>query len=111
MGGTGLLCRLMRDARCIRTPYTMPIHTYGHDVGQSITGGVLIQYKETSRYLFSDFLSGTLWSLTDWDGTPEVQTLASLGFNVSTFAVDGSGHPYVADFVNGSIYKILGVTE
>lgn len=93
------------------TPFTMPIHTYGRDLGQSITGGVFTQYNGEPIYLFSDFLSGTLWGLSDWDGTPEVQTFASLGLNVSTFGVDQTGQPYVADFVGGTIYKIMGVTE
>jgi hypothetical protein len=91
--------------------FTMPVHTYAHDVGQSITGGVLTRYNGASVYLFSDFISGTLWALSDWDGTPQVQELASLGLNVSTFGVDPTGQPYVADFVGGTIYQIKGVLE
>jgi glucose/arabinose dehydrogenase len=48
-----------------------PVATYGHDVGCSITGGVVYSGVRipalSRRYVYGDFCSGTLWSLR---GTP-----------------------------------------
>ena len=88
--------------------FVFPVHTYPHSEGQSITGGVVLsgEHRYNGQYMFGDFMSGKVWLLSDWDNEPNVELLTQLGFNISTFAQDASGIPYVADFGPGVLYRL-----
>lgn len=88
--------------------FIAPVHTYGHDVGQSITGGVVVRgaNQYTGQYLFGDFMTGYIWALSNWDQESSVQELTQVGFNISTFGQDQQGNVYVADFGPGNIYQM-----
>ena len=89
-------------------PFGFPVHTYGHDVGQSITGGVVVNgdNKYTGQYIFGDFMTGYIWVLSNWDQKSSVQEVTQVGFNISTFGQDLLGNVYVVDFGPGNIYRI-----
>ena len=52
---------------CDRAGLTLPVTEYSHDVGCSIVGGVVAHDAAVpgidGRYLFSDYCSGTFWSI------------------------------------------------
>src|SRR6476646_2866238 len=65
-------------------PLVDPIHEYGHDVGQSITGGYVYRGRALpavfqGRYFFADFVQGKVWSLA--------------------LAIDGAGEAHAAGLV------------
>ncbi len=91
-----------------------PVFEYGHDVGQSITGGYIYRGDEPSlggSYIFADFLSGAIWTLDVTDGTVTLRTSqidspdAPLE-QISSFGVDGSGNLYVVSLV-GNIFRLV----
>ena len=56
--------------------------------------------------MFGDFVTGKVWLLSNWDDAPRVEPLTQLGFNISTFAQDSNGVPYVVDFGPGILYRL-----
>jgi glucose/arabinose dehydrogenase len=107
------------------TPLVEPIHEYGHDVGASITGGVVyrgaaLPASFRGRYFFADFISGRVWSLAlalDASGearasdvvehTPQLSSAGALG-NISAFGVDADGEMYLVAYSTGRILKVVG---
>ena len=88
--------------------FVFPVHTYPHSEGQSITGGVLLsgEHRYNGQYIFGDFVTGKVWTLSEWDAEPTVELLTQLRFNISTFAQDAEGSTYVADFGPGILYRL-----
>jgi glucose/arabinose dehydrogenase len=87
-----------------------PVAEYSHDEGCSVTGGYV--YRGTQQpsmagtYLFSDYCSGTIWTLsTDGGVTPRV--LAQSGLNVSSFGEGEDGEIYLVDLSAGGLYRLL----
>lgn len=110
--------RVMEGSECSSSPCTpvgiLPVNEYGRASGCSVTGGYV--YRGThypamvGRYLFSDFCSGTVWSLQRNAPTnvaasfTRTQELAS-GRAVSSFGEDEPGNLYLVDY-NGEILLI-----
>lgn len=89
--------------------FVFPVHQYGHDLGCSITGGVVARGPAVppaleGQYLFSDFCSGTLWGMEGPDAEPAV--LMETGRNVSSFGVDAAGTVYMVDY-SGALLRIV----
>ena len=97
---------------CDTTGLILPIYTYDHNIGESITGGFV--YRGTlvpdiyGKYIFADFEYGDVWSLEyDGDNAPEVSTLGDLGpYSVTSFGVDQQNELYICSF-DGQIYKFV----
>lgn len=98
---------------CATTGLRDPFFEYGHDEGQSVTGGVVVTGARvpalTGKYVFGDFILGKLWALTlPADGDGALVQPASLGkwpvLPVS-FALDGEGDLYVLDFA-GAVLRV-----
>jgi glucose/arabinose dehydrogenase len=109
---------IMEGSRCFRSPNCTPtglrppIAEYGHADGCSITGGLVYRgsrVKELAgRYLFGDYCSGRIWTLTEsgggrWAMSPLLQT--SLG--ISSFGEDQGGDVFVVD-LRGGLYLFSG---
>jgi len=106
-------------------PLTDPIHEYTHNVGQSVTGGMVyrgsvLPASFRGRYFFADFVAGRVWSLgLTLDGagearvadvtehTAELANTGALG-NISSFGVDADGELYIVAYSAGRILKIIG---
>jgi len=91
---------------CTAEGMTMPVHTYSHFVGQSVTGGVVAGSGAwAGKYLFGDFMTGRLWAmeLETW----KVEELGKHDVMPSTFGLTADGIPLVADF-NGTVYRVDG---
>jgi len=91
-----------------------PILEYGHDEGQSITGGYVYLAGDfpalKGLYIYGDFIAGRLWAITlPPPGTREAgepRTLGRRDILISTFGRDPEGKVYFADFTHGVIYRI-----
>jgi glucose/arabinose dehydrogenase len=88
-----------------------PVAEYGHNEGQSITGGYV--YRGTGLgddyqgvYIFGDYVSGRIWGLfPEGPGYDRVELLKS-NINISSFGEDRDGELYVVDY-GGRIYRIF----
>ncbi len=109
---------------CAHENTVFPFIEYGHDLGRSITGGYVYLGKRipqlSGKYIYGDFVSGQLWaadlpeqenpgSLNTEEHARSYTPIYQLGqwpLLISTFARDGAGEIYVADFARGAIFKI-----
>ena len=74
----------------------LPVYEYGHDAGCSVTGGYVYRGKAlpalAGTYLFSDYCTGTVWSLLrDPGGKASVNMLLQSQVQVSSFGEDEAG--------------------
>ena len=94
--------------------YTLPVFDYPHTNGNcSITGGYVYRgpglNELTGQYLFTDYCTGSLWTLNGSSVTPTLTTWtlasgSSLG-TPSTFGEDLAGEIYVGSN-GGQVYRI-----
>lgn len=90
------------------TPLREPIAEYGHDQGQSVTGGNVYRGTRLSdlrgTYFYGDFVTGYVWAL-DADGD-EVKSHARVATvpGLSSFGEDAGGELYAMSF-DGRIYR------
>lgn len=102
------------SATCNTAGLTLPVATYDHSQGCSVTGGVV--YRGTALpalqgiYFYGDYCSGRIWGLrkegAGWD-TSELPVPGNPSMNITTFGEDEAGNVYVANYANGELLKIL----
>ncbi|KAA3625878.1 MAG: T9SS C-terminal target domain-containing protein [Bacteroidetes bacterium] len=96
---------------------TMPVVVYSNNFtnGCSITGGFVYRGTEFpelyGHYLYTDFCSGRIWSLTpDGDeGWNNVQLINSTNNEFTSFGEDHQGELYLAGRGSGNIFQIQEV--
>ena len=95
---------------CDQSGYVKPIAEYSHDLGCSVTGGYVYRgalYPELNGvYVFSDYCSGTLFTLQVDEGTITPKPVLASGLRVSSFGTDEAGELYLADIGGGGIYRV-----
>jgi glucose/arabinose dehydrogenase len=105
-----------RADACDQTGMTLPVATYSHDEGCSVTGGYVYRGQEYPSlfglYFYADYCSGTIWTL-DADalgaGQPVAPTVfGTVDFTVSSFGEDEAGELYIVDH-SGTVYS-LGIS-
>ena len=93
---------------CDREGTVLPVAEYTHNLGCSVTGGVVYRGEAipalAGHYLFSDFCSGRLWAFP-LDGG-EVVEVAVSPRPVSSFGTDADGEVYVLTF-GGAVLRIV----
>ena len=91
------------DSVCVQGGFVMPVYEYGHDVGCSVTGGLVYRGAAlpqlAGRYFFGDYCSGAVESFRYADGEAKAyvsfaDSLGSLG-NINSFGSDAAGELYV----------------
>jgi uncharacterized repeat protein (TIGR03806 family) len=97
-------------ASCSSSGLLPPVAEYDHTQGTAVTGGYVYRGSEMpflyGQYLYGDFGSGMLWSLSaDGSGGYSVTQLLATGLNISTFAEDQNGELYLLH-LGGTIHKI-----
>lgn len=92
---------------------TEPIFEYGREDGGSVTGGYVALGEAVpelrGKYVFGDFLTGSLWALDLPSAAGQKAKAFTLGrwpILPSTFGRDASGALYVSDYPDGVIYRI-----
>jgi len=88
-----------------------PVAEYGHDTGQSVTGGVVYRGTELPDwygvYLYGDFSSGKVWGLLRLpDGSWQNSLLFTTGALISSFGQDASGEVYLVNY-NGELLRLV----
>lgn len=92
-----------------------PVYDYGHDEGQSITGGSVYEGKSVpaldGKYLFADFTAGRVWALDLPDragaAAGEPWALGRWSMLPATFGKAADGEVYLADFGEGVLYRFV----
>ncbi len=88
-----------------------PVAEYGHDTGQSVTGGAVYRGTELPDwygvYLYGDFSSGKVWGLLRLpDGSWQNSLLFTTGALISSFGQDSSGEVYLVNY-NGELLQLV----
>jgi glucose/arabinose dehydrogenase len=90
-----------------------PIWTYGHDVGISVTGGVVGSHAElgalAGRYLFGDYGTGRIWALAlpATGSSAEPTWVGRFPGGISTFGRDAAGRVYVGNLQRGEVSRLV----
>jgi glucose/arabinose dehydrogenase len=97
---------------CSTTGKILPVVEYSHSQGCSVTGGYVYRGTQVpalaGRYVFADFCSGLMWTISRGARAPATKTLLmDLDFPPSSFGEDQAGELYVLD-LNGTLYKFEG---
>jgi glucose/arabinose dehydrogenase len=98
---------------CDTEGLVLPIHTYSHDEGCSITGGYVYRGSAIpeieGRYFFADYCAGVLHSLRYADGeAAEVTRYGDFGAigSITSFGTDSAGELYVMT-QDGALTKLV----
>ncbi len=87
--------------------FVEPVATYGHDVGASITGGMVVHDPTLSvllgKYLCADFATGTFFAVPARGGA--LERLGASELHPSTFGRSRDGSIVVADY-GGTLYRL-----
>lgn len=98
-----------------------PVAEYDHSVGEAITGGYVYRGTQTTelfgRYIFADFVSGMIASLTPGAGgtytivrhvQPGTAPPGAPGpLSISAFGESNDGDLHVLDYISGYIYRLV----
>lgn len=102
---------------CDRTGFTAPVADYPHDLGCSVTGGVVYRGKAlpqlAGRYFYADYCTGLLRSFVwhagvihdHWNWKDAIDPDGVLQ-QISSFGVDADGEVYIVE-LTGSIYELV----
>jgi len=101
------------SAVCDTAGLTLPVATYDHSQGCSVTGGVVYRGSALPAlqgiYFYGDYCSGRIWGLrrdgAGWE-TAVLPVPGALPMNITTFGEDEAGEVYVANYANGELLKI-----
>ena len=96
---------------CDQSGLVLPIAEYSHADGCSVTGGYVYRGASapslSGRYVFGDYCSGRIWSLTENAGTWSPSLLLDTTYGISSFGEDRDGELYVVDHNGGGIYRLI----
>ena len=90
--------------------FIMPVAEYGHDQGESVTGGYVYRGANLPEWqgvcLYGDYGSGLVWGLLRMpDGSWQNELLFQTGAQITSFGVDESGEIYLVDY-SGNILTL-----
>lgn len=103
-----------RAADCDRQSLELPVAVYGHsgaEGGCSITGGYVYRGAQFPQlagvYLYADFCSGNLWTLTRSDDAWQSRLVGRIDIGASSFGEDDAGELYLVDRNGGGLYRLV----
>jgi hypothetical protein len=114
-GGENYGWRLMEGAHCYvqgcdSSGLILPILEYGHDQGNSITGGYRYRGEAVDAlvgyYVYGDFGSGRIWTAHEDAGEWTAELLLNSDHHISSFGEDSQGELYLLDYA-GAIYRFV----
>ena len=108
-------------SNCPSAGFTDPVADYDRTMGRSITGGYVYRGTQVTelfgRYIFADFVSGMIASLTpDGGGTFQITAHVQPGsapvgapapLSIPAFGEANNGELFVLDFFSGQIYRLV----
>ncbi len=94
---------------CDMTGLTPPIWEYGHNVGESVTGGFVYRGATPALrgiYLTGDFSTGRIWGLRRQAQSWESKEFLNSDVQIASFGEDAAGELYVVDY-GGALYRVV----
>lgn len=104
----------------VRADLTDPIWEYHHDVGKSITGGLVYRGRAVPElegmYLYADYVTGRIWALRYDAAAKRVvanRTLRDRGFPILSFGEDEQGEAYFMTYTPSGrgLYRFVPIKE
>jgi glucose/arabinose dehydrogenase len=97
---------------CDRSGMVLPITTYTHDEGCSVTGGYVYRGGSFPSlqgvYFFADYCSGFIWSLdAAGRGQQTARRVLESERSISSFGLDESGELYLTDIDSGEVLQVV----
>ncbi len=108
----GPICTPGVGANCNKSGLELPILSYPHPDGFSITGGFVYRGKAIPElcgvYVYGDYITQRVWGLR-YDGhkVTQQQLLLKTRHAISSFGEDEAHELYLADHTGGKIVKIV----
>lgn len=113
--GANLGWPIMEGSQCFRSedcdsePFILPVAEYGHDLGCSITGGIVYTggaiVELSGHFFYSDFCSGLIRSYAPATGEHDWTPLTGEIASPAGFGVGGDGELYLVSH-GGTIYRL-----
>lgn len=97
-------------ATCDNTGLTLPVATYGRDVGRSITGGVLLNSRQPGQppvYLYGDFISGVILGLQRDGAAWATHSFMTNDLGIAGFGTGENSAVYLVDLFGGALYQVF----
>ena len=116
-GGENYGWRFMEADQCFNPIFNcnngqlvLPIISYSHFEGQSITGGYMYRGQDIiglqGSYVYADFSSGRVWTASREGDNWKTRLLEDTDFVISSFGEDIVGEIYLANYSTGKLYKL-----
>ena len=116
----GTSCTGLTGCTCNAPTLRLPIQTYSHSLGCSVTGGVMYRGSDicdlSGTYFYGDYCTSRIWSfrysgsgaITNFqDRTTQLDPVGTVAINSPTsFGEDARGEMYIVDF-GGEIFKVV----
>jgi len=102
-----------KSGRCDKSPFILPVTSYGRNLGTSITGGYVCRDKSlpalTGKYIYGDYTSGNIWSLSHSGkkATGNGLIASVVPGTLSSFGEDNNHSLYILNHQDGEIYKLV----
>jgi len=116
-GGENYGWRIMEGAHCYNPQpcspagLVLPVAEYDHGLGCSVTGGHVYRGSAfpclLGSYLYGDLCSGRIWTLRRVAGAWTATVALDTDLSITTFGEDEDGELHVADYGQGTIYRIV----
>ena len=116
----GTSCTGLTGCTCNAPTLRLPIQTYSHGLGCSVTGGVMYRGSDicdlNGTYFYGDYCTSRIWSfkyngtgtITNFtDRTVQLDPAGTLAINSPTsFGEDARGEMYIVDY-GGEVFKLV----
>ena len=97
------------DAQCDTAGLTMPILSYDHGQGRSVTGGYVYRGETipelTGSYIYAD-INGKVWVASREADTWTSELMTETGRTITSFGEDEAGELYLVDYA-GAVLKFV----
>lgn len=108
----GKRCTPGINRRCDKTGLILPLWSYTHDEGTSITGGYVYRGQAIPQlcgaYIYADFVTRKIWALrTQNNKILTERLLLTAPFHLSSFGIDSQKELYVIDYEGGRVFKFI----
>jgi hypothetical protein len=108
----GPICTPGVGINCNKSGLELPIFSYPHPDGFSITGGFVYRGQAIPElcgvYIYGDYVAQRIWGLR-YDGrkVTQQQLLLKTRHPISSFGEDQEHELYLADYSHGKVIKIV----
>jgi glucose/arabinose dehydrogenase len=94
---------------CDQSGLVLPVASYGRNLGQSITGGMVYRGSQFPGmggiYFYADYQTGRIFGLRRVNNEWQTTEFTNSPYNIASFGEDEAGEIYIVD-LGGAVYQI-----